>query len=359
MLDLNDAIIQACAAQGGALASTATEQTGLTRVAVSRRIKKLADTGYLLRHGSGTRQTYSLGEHRFWLGLQLREAIAQRGGEMAVWEQHLAPLLGDLKPNVRSLANTAFTEMLNNALDHSGAQRVLMGLHVQGGQLQMLVADDGVGIFNKIAQSADLFDTRLAILELAKGKYTTAAAGHSGMGIFVSSRMVDGFAIESCGLRFDPHEASTPLPQFDWVDAASLFKPAQVRTVVRMTLALDSTRTSNDVYFKYFESVNVGDAEPGEAFHTTEIPVRLAQLSSELVSRSQAKWVMNRATQFKTVILDFEGVVHVGQAFVDEVFRVFATAYPHIRLRTMGMTPEVAGMVKLFGGLDPGTQKCQ
>ena len=53
--------------------------------------------------------------------------------------------------------------------------------------------------------------------------------------------------------------------------------------------------------------------------------MRLAQLSSALVSRSQAKWVMNRATQFKTVILDFEGVVHVGQAFVDEVFRVFAT----------------------------------
>lgn len=351
MLDFNDAIILACAAQGGPLASTATEQTGLTRVAVSRRIKKLADTGYLQRHGSGTRQTYSLGGQRFWLALQSRESIAQRGGEMAVWERHLAPLLTDLKPNVRSLANTAFTEMLNNALDHSGAERVLMGLHAQGGQLQMLVADEGEGIFYKIAGAADLFDARLAILELAKGKYTTAPTGHSGMGIFVASRMMDGFAIESCGLRFDPHETRHPLPRFDWVDTVALFKPAAPRTVVRMTLALDSARTSNDVYFKYFGSVNVGDAEPGDAFHTTEIPVRLAQLSSELVSRSQAKWVMNRATQFKTVVLDFEGVVHVGQAFVDEVFRVFATAHPQIRLRTMGMTPEVARMVSLFGGV--------
>jgi anti-anti-sigma regulatory factor len=59
---------------------------------------------------------------------------------------------------------------------------------------------------------------------------------------------------------------------------------------------------------------------------------------------------MNRATQFKTVILDFEGVVHVGQAFVDEVFRVFAIAHPHIRLKTMGMSPEVAKLVSLFGG---------
>jgi hypothetical protein len=162
--------------------------------------------------------------------------------------------------------------------------------------------------------------------------------------------MMDGFAIESFGLRFDPNEARAPLPRFDWIDASAQLKPAQAQTVVRMAIALDSTRTGNDVYFKYFESSNVGDAEPGEAFHTTEIPVRLAQLSSELVSRSQAKWVMNRATQFKTVILDFEGVVHVGQAFVDEVFRVFATAHPNVRLKTMGMISEVATLVRLFGG---------
>jgi hypothetical protein len=259
-------------------------------------------------------------------------------------------LLADLQPNVKNLAYTAFTEMLNNALDHSNGQQVVMGMHVQGGQLHMLVGDDGEGIFRKIAKAADLFDPRLAILELAKGKYTTAPLGHSGMGIFVSSRMMDGFAIESFGLRFDPNEARAPLPRFDWIDASAQLKPAQAQTVVRMAIALDSTRTGNDVYFKYFESSNVGDAEPGEAFHTTEIPVRLAQLSSELVSRSQAKWVMNRATQFKTVILDFEGVVHVGQAFVDEVFRVFATAHPNVRLKTMGMIPEVATLVRLFGG---------
>jgi hypothetical protein len=35
---------------------------------------------------------------------------------------------------------------------------------------------------------------------------------------------------------------------------------------------------------------------------------------------------------------------------VDEVFRVFATAHPHIRLKTMGISPDVAKLVKLFGG---------
>ena len=344
-LDLNDSIILACAAQGEGLAGEATAQTGLSRVAVSRRIKKLADTGYLQRHGSGTRQTYSLGAMRFWLAVQPVQAIAQQGGEMAVWEQHLAPLLKDVSANVRNLANIAFTEMLNNVLDHAQAQQVAMGMHVQGGRLQMLVADDGVGIFAKIAKAAHLFDTRLALLELAKGKFTTAPQGHSGIGVFVSSRMMDGFAIESGGLRFDPHDTADALPPFAWMNAQACLKPNAMQTLVRMDLAIQTHRNANDVYLKYFEPTEGGI----DAFHTTEIPVRLAQLSSELVSRSQAKWVTERATQFKTVILDFEGVQTVGQAFVDEVFRVFAAAHPHVRLKTMGLTPEVAKMLKLFG----------
>ena len=347
MLDRHDAIILACATQTGALASLAPEQTGLSRVAVSRRIKKLADAGYLKRHGSGTRQTYSSGDQRFWLGVFDREDILRQGGEMVVWERHVAPLLFDQKPNIKSLANTAFTEMLNNALDHSQAQQVAMGVHLHANHLQMVVADDGVGIFAKIAASAHLFDDRLAILELAKGKFTTAPEGHSGMGVFVTSRMMDGFCIESCGLRFDPHETVKPLLAFDWIDVNACLKPLPARTVFRMTISVHSTRTANDVYLKYFEPNEVGS----DAFHTTEIPVRLAQLSSELVSRSQAKWVMERATQFKTVILDFEGVTHVGQAFVDEVFRVFAVAHPQIQLKTVGMTPEVAQLVRLFGKL--------
>ena len=345
MLDHQDAIILACASQGTAVASLATEQTGLSRVAVSRRIKKLADAGYLQRHGTGTRQTYSLGANRFWMTVMPREDILKQGGEMAVWTRHIAPLVGNQKSNVKNLVNTAFTEMLNNALDHSQASQVVMGVHVHNGRMQMVVADNGVGIFKHIAASAHLFDQRLAILELAKGKFTTAPEGHSGMGIFVSSRMMDGFSIESNGLRFDPHETHQPLAPFDWIDVRNSLKPTEHQTVLRMDISLNSARTPNDVYLKYFEPSEVGS----EAFHTTEIPVRLAQLSSELVSRSQAKWVMERTTQFKTVILDFEGVLHVGQAFVDEVFRVFALAHPHIHIKTMGLTSEVAAMLQLFG----------
>lgn len=76
--------------------------------------------------------------------------------------------------------------------------------------------------------------------------------------------------------------------------------------------------------------------------------MRLAQLGSQLVSRSQGKWVVERTTQFKTVVLDFEGVALVGQGFVDEVFRVFATAHPQVTLKPVNLSPAVAQAVRMF-----------
>jgi len=308
-------------------------------VAVSRRIKRLADAGYLTRHGSGTRQTYSPGHNGFW-----RQAMpladAARAGEFGIWDLHVMPLMAPVPPNVVNIANTCFTEMVNNALDHSQARTLRMGAHVHAGRLQMAVMDDGVGAFHKVAQALDLFDERLALLEIAKGKYTTAASGHSGVGIFVTSRMLDGFCLHSRGLSFVPRTPPGVDLSFRWIGPQAYAQG----TVVLMDIALDSPRTSQSVYERYFTADEVGD----EAFHTTEIPVKLAQLSSQLVSRSQGKWVVFRATQFRTVVLDFEGVDTVGQGFVDEVFRVFATAHPEVALVPVNLRPEVERLVRMF-----------
>lgn len=339
LLDHHDSTILALARTTNRLAGTAATQTGLSRVAVSRRIKKLADTGYLIRHGSGTRQTYSPGTNRFWR-LSLPLVAAAQFGESGLWESHVAPLMQGVPANVANIANIAFTEMVNNALDHSDASTLTMGVHVHSGRLQMAVMDDGVGVFRKVAGALNLFDDRLALLEIAKGKYTTAASGHSGMGIFVSSRMLDGFLLHSHGLSFAPRTPPGVDLGFDWIDPRSHV----AGTIVLMDIALACTRTSQSVYERYFSPDEVG----WDAFHTTEVPVKLAQLSSQLISRSQGKWVVERATQFKTVILDFEGVDTVGQAFVDEVFRVFALAHPEVRLATINLEPAVARLVKLF-----------
>ena len=342
LLDPHDSEILALIAQGGVLAQRAQEATGLSRVTVSRRIALLVANGYVARDGSGTRPSYRLGAKRWWLHSAAMADVLH--DEFTLWTRHVAPLLSDAPPNVRSIAQTGFTEMVNNVIDHAQASHICMGLHTDGQRLQMAVMDDGQGAFHNIAQFLDLPDPRLAALELAKGKLTTAAAGHSGIGVFVCSRMFDRFVLRSQGLLFS-HGANF---QFDWANDASYTQG----TVVLMEIALNATRKPMDVYSRYFDPQESG----GSAFHTTEVPLRLALLGGQLVSRSQGKWAMARVEQFASVVLDFEGVQEVGQGFVDEVFRVFQNAHPQVQLRVINASSDVRRVIGMFAPSIPHKQ---
>lgn len=66
----------------------------------------------------------------------------------------------------------------------------------------------------------------------------------------------------------------------------------------------------------------------------------------DLVTRSQAKRLMQRVERFRTVVFDFAGVGSIGQAFADEVFRVFANAHPRVELVPMHAVPQVQQMIR-------------
>ena len=73
--------------------------------------------------------------------------------------------------------------------------------------------------------------------------------------------------------------------------------------------------------------------EDDYSFNRTHVPVELARYEGEkLVSRSQAKRLLARFDRFKEVFLDFRGVKSIGQAFADEVFRVFGNENPDIKM---------------------------
>jgi hypothetical protein len=64
-----------------------------------------------------------------------------------------------------------------------------------------------------------------------------------------------------------------------------------------------------------------------------------------LVSRSQAKRLLNRFERFKVVILDFDGVQEIGQAFADEIFRVFPNSHPATEIRDLNASHQVQKMI--------------
>jgi anti-sigma regulatory factor (Ser/Thr protein kinase) len=326
--EIDAALLQAVVAHPRDLVGMVAAQLGLSGARISTQVRGLVADGYLRKLGS-TRPSYSLGPNRRFQQVYPRVNLA----EDRVWLGDLLPLLDRLPRNVLDIAHHGVTEMVNNAVDHSEALHVMVRMDLRDGQLGFEVADHGVGIFRKITRALDLPDERLALLELAKGKLTTDPRRHSGEGIFFTSRMFDMYRIESGALVFD-HDAKYDLDLLDDTEEVK-------GTRVVMQIATDSPRRLESVFDAY------SSGPDDYAFAKTVVPVRLAKVGDEnLISRSQAKRLLQRVDRFRCVVLDFSEVSGIGQAFADEIFRVFANAHPKVELLAVNAVAEVQQMIR-------------
>jgi hypothetical protein len=300
---------------------------GVSRVTATKHIRRLESEGWIARSGPSTHPVFSAGYlRRVTHGYDLTGLE-----EHAVWERDFEPYFS-LRPNIKAIANHGFTEMVNNTIDHSEGHRVVIWMNQTDKVLTIMVSDDGVGIFKKISTALNLPDMRQALFELSKGKFTTDPSKHSGEGVFFTSRVFDRFEIEANGLHFEHISGD--------IDALVEKKKMifDEGTFVWMTIPVDSERTLSDVYAEYTKAPDDFD------FSKTIVPMKLAQFGGELVSRSQAKRLIARFDRFKLVILNFEGVAEIGQAFADELFRVYSKANPNVELVPQKMSEQVERM---------------
>ena len=304
------------------------ERFKISRVSANKYIQQLETEGWIARSGPSTHPVFSLGFKR-----RISKLYSLKGLEEHVaWEKDFKPFF-NFTSNVQSIANHGFTEMLNNAVDHSGGKSVFAWMDQDEKNLYIIISDDGVGIFAKITNALNLPDMRQALFELSKGKLTTDPSNHSGEGVFFTSRMFDTYEITANGLTFN-HSDESPN---DWLrEEKGIFEEG---TAVFMRIALTSPRTTVDVYSQFT------DAPEDYGFSKTVVPMKLARYGDEqLVSRSQAKRLIARFDRFKNVILDFEGIQEIGQGFADELFRVYAIAHPEVELIPKNMTEQVNRM---------------
>jgi anti-sigma regulatory factor (Ser/Thr protein kinase) len=256
--------------------------------------------------------------------------------EDAIWRERLLPQIqGRLPENVTSICEYGFTEMMNNAIDHSGSYYAYIHYQQTYGHVFIRVVDEGIGIFQKIQTRFNLYDPRQALLELSKGRLTSDPKNHTGHGIFFTSRMFDEFSIYSGALYYNRiHQADD-----DWcIEARDVANPVK-GTSIEMTISTNALSTTRAIFDKYQDDP-VG-------FSRTHVPIALGQYPGEqLVSRSQAKRVLARADRFSEVFLDFQGVQEIGPAFADEIFRVFRNSHPDIRIVATRANERVARMIQ-------------
>lgn len=262
--------------------------------------------------------------------------------EDGIYCEDIRPLLEDSSKEAMTIWYYVFTEMMNNAIEHSGCRNIQCIVKKDCLYTEISIVDDGEGIYKNVQ---NYLQKRLGrdvsyqdvLTELYKGKLTTKPENHSGEGIFFTSKVLNEFAIWSDNAIFV--QGCYDKERFIESHLISYFnKLNQIGTMVVMKLKNQTTRTVKEV-FDMFAPIE-------EGFIKTRIPIAEVCPYAEPVARSQARRILYRLDEFKQIEFDFEGVDFMGQGFADEVFRVFQNKHPEIELIPINANRTTLGMIK-------------
>lgn len=324
---IQDALARLLEREGVVRAGELATALAISRQAAHRHLRAAVEAGALVRHGSGR------GAHYRRPGAPGFQALRATAGleEDRLLAEVLAALPGlrELPANGAAILAYAFTELVNNAIDHSGAPEVAVAVRAAPSQIQVEIVDEGVGAFERLRAALGLADELSALQELMKGKRTSQPARHTGEGIFFSSKAVDLFELESGRLRLT----------IDNVRGDMAVGDVAPRRGTRVWFQLSGTPLrSLEALFR--------DYAPDLKFSRTRTHVKLYEHGTTFVSRSEAKRLLVGLEPFDEVVLDFAGVSQVGQGFVDEIFRVYAAQRPGVKLEPVNLGPAVEFMVR-------------
>ncbi len=307
-----------------------------SRQHLSSVINEMVNEGLLLKSGTTAGAFYVLPQNRHLIGEEVTLKLKRENlEEHKVFDniKEKSPFINNLKENLSSILFYAFTEMLNNAIEHSISKNVEIILRKDKENVVFVVNDFGIGVFRNVMKQRNLRSELEAIQDLLKGKTTTQPHSHTGEGIFFTSKIADIFILESFGHRLRVDNIIKDV----FIEKVT---PQKRGTKVTFVISLKSKKHLNNVFKQYV-------TEPGEVgFDKTEIKVRLYTSGTVYISRSQARRILVNLNKFKTIVLDFDRVTTVGQAFVDEVFRVFQLKNPNIKIVPINMIEPVKFMIE-------------
>lgn len=228
------------------------------------------------------------------------------------------------------IATYAFTEMLNNAIDHSGGTTSEVAVWSSPQEIAFRVADDGRGAFAHLRAGLALERDLDAAAELTKGKRTTWSERHTGEGIFFTSKAVGVFRISANGFRLTIDNERG--------DVALGISTVRTGTMVEASIPIPPPRTLRAVFAEF--------ADDDRGFSRSRPTVKLFGSGVTFVSRSEARRLMEGMEPFADIDIDFGGVEDVGQGFVDEIMRVWPSQHPGVGLHPINMNEAVEFMVR-------------
>ena len=119
------------------------EKYPISRQTVSKYIKEFIDKDIVEKESkSKYRLKFYVNETKQYDNINLEEDV--------VYEDFISKYEKDKKENVRDLLVYTFTEMLNNAIEHSGGDKISILYAENYKEIVVCIQDNGIGIFKKI-----------------------------------------------------------------------------------------------------------------------------------------------------------------------------------------------------------------
>lgn len=335
-MDVKKLILKELAKKKKVKVADIVEATGFSRAYVNRFFEELKNEGKIVLIGKANRAHYvsakrdSMAKKKI---LSVRRILRNVNLSESVVLDEIKRDTGiflDLPKNVVAILDYAFTEMLNNAIEHSGSKKIIVVMERDTKSINFQIIDSGIGIFKNIIKKRKLKNELEAIQDLLKGKQTTAPKEHTGEGIFFTSKTADRLIIRGSNkkLLFDNILKDIFIEDIKLING----------TKVKFEVGKNSKKNLNSLFKEYSENAF--------EFSKTKVIIDLYKIDNMYISRSQARRVLSGLDKFKIITLDFKDVKTIGQAFADEVFRVWQNHHPNIEIIYRNTGKNVLFMIK-------------
>ncbi len=333
-MDNKEKILKILKSKGHVLSADLVKELKISRQKVAKHLSQLVKMGLLEKEGSTRNAKYSTNKYRnpapssTDMAIRLLKNIKDLQEDKVYAEVELRLGLKKFPLNVQNILFYAFGEMLNNAIDHSQAKKADIHVSKDSRFFKFTIKDSGIGVFANVQKNFKLENEFQALEHVLKGKQTTFPEQHSGQGIFFTSKIADTFTIRSHKIEVTNENLTDDLrvKEIKYLNG----------TEVSFEISRRSRKILRDLFHQY--------ANEEFEFDRTTVKIKLTA-ERELLARSQAKRILAGLEKYKIVILDFKSVKEIGQAFVDEIFRVYHQRTPEVQIQYINANPAVEFMI--------------
>lgn len=173
-------ILQLIIQNGRVTSGEITKKIGVSRQYVNLVISDLIAEKQVIKLG-GTRNAFYVSKEYISKNPEIIPSVLKKKYKNELLEEHKIlleieekfPRIAQLPENIKSIFTFAFSEMFNNAIEHSQSKIISVEVSVREKDLSFIVNDSGVGAFRNIMKKKNLKSEIEAIQDLLKGKTTT------------------------------------------------------------------------------------------------------------------------------------------------------------------------------------------